>query len=758
MNNINLINIYKRILSGNCIISKEEKEFINNIASAFINNQQVSITDIIVIIEISNALYNNAFNIQLPLDDEIYDSIIVLCKKMDIKYPVGAPTIKFYNLPNNNLEKHKTESKEVVMVIDNINNYIYHNNIGLNRNPYNHLDFNINNDLDHIKFDKSITANSKYNMCGTLDKCKYVLNTDAKTGGELNSQSVNIFERDFILPHIHDNLINYNDIDIIAELKYDGISVEAEIYGDEIISAVSRGDTGNNESTDLTPIFKGYKFNKASNLSKERFGIKFEAIITLRNINLISQKFGKTYVNPRNAIIGLSGSNESRIFRDYITLVPLESSISNLFNDRLGEIEFLNKFYSKEIEMRYAYIRNNYMTAMYQLKQFYNEADSLRPFMKFWYDGIVVEYNNKQLRNSLGKVHSIPRYSIAIKFPPAKALSIFRGYTYSVGQSGVITPTAHFDPVLLMGATQSKTTAHSYKRVKNLHLAIGDRVIITLKNDVIPYINNAEQMNDTGRIPEKFPTNCPSCGYPLTFTDSSAMCLNFFCEEKCIARLTNNLSKLNIRDFSTESIRALKVKSFKQLMEVNLETAKNILGEVNGEKLINRINFLKNTNYPDYRLVGALGFTSIAIETWKLILSNIPLENFINYKGKDLNRMIDSLTSIKGIGKVTAQSIKNELKFFINDIIYIMENMKIIKSNIMNNNIKPKVRFTGIRDKKLEQLFTDSGYDARSEAGVTKDTSILIIPYIGFNSSKVSKIGPYTKIMTPEQAYSLFKI
>ena len=738
---ININTIYERLLNtANCIISNNEKQYMIDTVNRILNQGYINtcdLNDVQAIIKISNLIYNNAPNVLLPLDDSLYDRLLVLCRKQGVSYPVGAPSIKFINLDTaDKLETHDEQPIDVVSVVENRDKMIYYDKFISNSTDRVPEDYIIHHD-ETLVDKKSRNVSHDYNMCGTLEKCKFVLNQDAKDQGMYDDPSVLIFERDFLGKHIQERIIDQNNISLLVSLKYDGISVEETVCGDTIESACTRGDMSSNEASDLTPILNGCVFPRATNQvsNQERFGIKFEYIITQENQAKIYNTFGKRYVNARNAVIGLLGGLDARKYRDYLTPVPLESSLDI---DRISEVQFLNKYYTKGIDFRYIIAQGNYMQVLYMVKKFVEEADEMRNFLNFQYDGVVVEYIDQNLRNSLGKRNSIPRYAIAIKFNPMRRQSIFTHYTYSVGQDGTITPMAHFKPVEFFGAIHDKTTVHSLARFKKLNLSIGDKVNLTLNNDVIVYLTKPEEQEPNTNKPEIFPTTCPSCGRQLIFTDSSAICTNFFCPERCIARVSNMLKKLNIKDFSTETIRTIEAKSLTDLLHYQRDYLVSRLGDVLADKFLERMNTLRNCNYNDYRLIGSLGFTSIAVETWRLILEHMSLQQIITCTDSD----IDELSNIKGIGYKTIETIKRERPMFIQDIQTILNEIKYIPSTNMNNGDRIKVRFSGVRDHVLEELYKQKGFDC-GEGSVTKDTAILIIPYLGYNSNNTTKAFKY---------------
>ena len=171
--NAELNNIYNRILSGNPEVPDNIKHYMINKSMECINKQKIDsqdYDDIMLIIKISNALYNNGANIILPLEDPIYDSLIVLCKVQGIQYPVGAPPIVFKteNTVKQNydlLETGDKGPKEVVRIIPNKDKMMYFHPLTRNYTLPIEEDFIVHHD-DTLVNKRSRNVSSNYNMCG----------------------------------------------------------------------------------------------------------------------------------------------------------------------------------------------------------------------------------------------------------------------------------------------------------------------------------------------------------------------------------------------------------------------------------------------------------------------------------------------------------------------------------------------------------------------------------------------------------------
>lgn len=749
-----LTNILNQLLSQNLsCLNPENIRIVSEESMRIINKENLDEYDVEnagMIISISQIVYNNTDKEILFLDDGVYDLLLEKYKNYNINFQVGAPVIKFdqYGDTINQQEKELMSfvSSDPQKFIDN--SLFYQD---LSKSPA--IDINILNDSivrnsGKVISKRNINVPHKYpKLVGSLDKCKFVLNKEAADRGVFDDENVKIFERDFLGKHLQMGLINMDTpFELIAELKYDGVSVEADVT-DKILSARSRGDANEDIAADLTDILGGYKFPYAVPLSEsEAFGIKFEAIIEYRNLQKMSELRGKNYKNSRNGIIGLLGSSDAYDYRDLITLIPLATSIKDI--DRVDEINFLNKYYNSGEYLRYAVLRGTYVDILFQVYKFVHEAEAMRNMLPFMYDGVVISYRDKNIINALGRENSINKYSVAIKFNPLIREAVFTGYSYTIGQDGIITPMIHYTPVEFYGTIHSKSSGHSYRRFQELNLAVGDIVQIEYTNDVMPYVtkSNTTIINNPNP-PEQFPIVCPYCGSKIVFHESgkSAYCPNINCPERIICRIANMMDKLNIKDFGEETFRVLGTKSLTELLNYDLNTLQSFgLGPIVSEKLLDRINGLKQNSIYDYKIIGSLGFSGIAIETWKKILKNIDIADIV-YKTNE--ELYNELVSIKGIGQIIANIIISERQYFSADLFTILNMENIIRSKGIINTGKI-IRYSGCRpDDELSLYLESKGCDSNGNASVTKSTDILVVPYIGYNSSKVQKISENTIIV-----------
>ena len=693
--------------------------------------------------KISNIIYNN-FDAMTPIEDGIYDQLMVAYKTlMPNNYQVGAMPVSIdytgneeqdldgYYYPFQEIEGGSTEG------------WLFEKEL-LSHPPLN-LDFY--KPVDRTVYKKNekqnrIMPHNYPKLVGTLDKCKFTLISEAAQVGADQDPTIKIFERDFLGKHIQEGIVDPNYIELLIELKMDGMSVEADV-SNEVIAARSRGDTNLDLADDLTTVLKGYKFPYCPEIDQP-FGMKFEAIITKSNLDRYGVLRGKKYKNARNGIVGLMRAINAQAFQDLITLVPLETSLDI---DPVTEVQFMNKYYTKDVYLPWAYISGNYTSVLYQVYKFVKEAEAARPAMNFLYDGVVVHYTNPAIRTALGRSNSVNQYSIAIKFNPMVKKTIFRGYTFSVGQNGFITPLAHYDPVEFLGTIHTKSSCHSFGRFQELRLAPGDVVEVAYVNDVMPYLSRPYESYvgeyEAQHPPIEFPKYCPCCGSAIYYSKdmTSAYCSNLQCPERVVARLVNMMEKLNIKGFAESSLQKLGIKSFTEMLAINDPEIIERLGEGNGNNFIQARRTFLSTPIQDYRLIGALGFTNTAAETWKKILSSISIDELMARAAHDLDYVV---THIKGIGPKTAQIIVTEFPYFMRDIDTIRHMPNVI---FTYGQKQITVRWTGCRDNELESKLCAMGIDANSKQSVTKTTNILVVPYTGYSSSKLDKKGPNTIVV-----------
>lgn len=759
------ISILTEIIPGT---NKLGRDCINDTVVEYFNKNDfnpVEVQDLKYLIMIGNILYNRTDSVVLPIDNEAYDMLLNKYRVYDKNFQVGSNVIEFQSQVED--ERILSGERQIIQPIS----FRKEEKVDEIREDFrNKLKSFDNHKLSFIDVfdDKKIPISDQYitkrthdtehhhpDLVGTLDKCKYVLDSQAIELDCYNDPSVKILERDFFVDHINRGIITPDQILYLdIELKYDGVSVEADCT-DIVESARSRGDTNNGVAIDMTPILYGYRFPHNDVLKEREVGVKFEAIITNSNLEKFNIMRGKKYANCRTAIIGLFGASDAYKYRDLITLIPLAIDRDNVpeIKNREEEIALLNRLYkSKGEPLRHVFISGNYKTCLYLINKFAEEAFAARNYLDFMFDGIVVNYLDEGIRAKLGRENYINKYSMAVKFNPESKITTFLGYSYEVGQNGSICPMIHYTPVEFFGTIHPKSTGSGYNRFKKLNLKIGDYITVTYRNDVITYVTpiDCEHNRQNPNPPVEFPTNCPICGADVIISNSgkSAYCSNVECPGRITSKMSNMFDKLGIKGFSDATVNKLHLKYLKDIINLYIRVNKgdkqlntelhDVLGII-ATDLLNNIRDLLMTPTEDYKWIGAIGFTDIAAKTWKLIFSEFTLKEFVDHMNHDRENIMNKIMNISGIGKETVNTILREYDYFYEDINIILKYANILDSK--NIKLGKQIRFTGCRNSELEKELRSRGYDCSGSDGVTKKTDILLVPYKGFSSTKINKVS-----------------
>lgn len=175
-----------------------------------------------------------------------------------------------------------------------------------------------------------------------------------------------------------------------------------------------------------------------------------------------------------------------------------------------------------------------------------NELQTLRHSFPFEIDGAVIKVNRRNLYDVLGNTAKSPRWACAFKYEPERAATHIRAITVQVGRTGVLTPVAELDPVLLAGSEIARATLHNADEIQRKDIRIGDPVWVVKAGDVIPAVESVAVEKRTGsEIPFTMPTRCPACdGEVVRLNDEVAhRCINPACPAQCVNRLEHFASR-----------------------------------------------------------------------------------------------------------------------------------------------------------------------------------------------------------------------
>lgn len=372
--------------------------------------------------------------------------------------------------------------------------------------------------------------------------------------------------------------------------KFDGSTVVATYYKGKLQTLATRGD--GSEGENITPNAKHIQ-NVPADLGHNFTGeIRGEALL---KISLFEKYFRPAgYSNPRNAANG-----KVRDMKDD----PLKQHIQVKWFDILPTDRDL-----KTEAEKWALIKNMGLgfgggwivnpageisdEMVWHYFETYRDPNivsnmSARQALDYEIDGLVVKVNNIDLQESFGVRSNKPKGAIAIKFPSIETETIVENIEWNRGLTGVICPTALLKPVEIGGVTISRASLCGIEEIKRLQINVGDKVIVSRRNDVIPKIERVVS-RVAGRPEHQPPTICDQCNETLTREGAYILCMNEECQGEIYGNLMTWIKELKIKGFGPSMVRALiteDVKDVASLYQASREIFHRAAGsEKNGDR------------------------------------------------------------------------------------------------------------------------------------------------------------------------------
>jgi len=296
------------------------------------------------------------------------------------------------------------------------------------------------------------------------------------------------------------------DVDYVAELKIDGLSVSLVYTDGRLDKGITRGNgrvgevvTGNVRTIRSVPLVL------REPVSAEVRGEVFLGLEAFARLNDERDAAGLArFANPRNAAAGSIRQVDPQL----VAARPLDFfgyALSPADSSHLASLERLRRLGIRVNPHR------RLCRSLGEVIGFYREWESGRDTLDYEIDGIVVKVDDIRLQEELGATAKAPRWAIAVKFPARQATTRLIDIRVQVGRTGALTPVAVLDPVSLGGVTISHATLHNEDEVARLGVHIGDRVLIERGGDVIPKVVKVVE-EGSQRHPFRMPDRCPVCG------------------------------------------------------------------------------------------------------------------------------------------------------------------------------------------------------------------------------------------------------
>lgn len=471
--------------------------------------------------------------------------------------------------------------------------------------------------------------------------------------------------------------------EIVCELKIDGLSVSLVYEDGVLVRAATRGDgttgedvTPNVRTIRTIPLRLGGGEPRAAHAARaskdplpvprllEIRGEVFLPKPSFRALNEAREEAGEPlFANPRNAAAGSLRLLDARITASR----RLDAFLYTVARWEGEEPPETQEQVLRRIE-QLGFKVGPYWTrtegTLEEIQKFLTLAQLIRigSDLPFETDGVVLKVNALTDQRRLGATAKSPRWAVAYKFPPEEALTVVRKIAVQVGRTGVLTPVAEFDPVLLAGTTVKRATLHNMEDLSRKDVRVGDSVAVEKGGDVIPKVTRVLLEKRPDGAPEfVLPSRCPSCGERVEKAKGAVAvrCVNPSCPAQAKEAIRHYVSRraMDVEGLGDERIDQLlsrrllsDVASLYDLTSERLEPLER-WGEKSAANVVAEIGRSKEAGLA--RLLFALGIRQVGEKTAKLLSRRFLSMDALAEAGEE------ELTAVPEIGPETARGIRD---------------------------------------------------------------------------------------------------
>lgn len=353
-------------------------------------------------------------------------------------------------------------------------------------------------------------------------------------------------------------------VEIVGEMKFDGTSISLLYEHGRLVRAVTRGDGEKGDDvTENVITIKSIPLQLTGNDYPERFEIRGEILLPWKEFERLNQEraFNEEplFANPRNAAAGsIKMQNSAEVARR-----GLDAYFYYLIGDNLP---YDTHYDNLQAARRWGFKVSDITKVMHSIEEvdaYISYWDTERKNLPVATDGLVFKVNSLRQQLNLGFTAKSPRWAIAYKFQAERALTKLQFVSFEVGRTGVITPVANLDPVLLSGTIVKRASLHNADIVRQLDIHFDDMLYVEKGGEIIPKITGVElSQRLSGSLPIEFVTHCPSCGSVLERVEGEAawVCPNTYgCEPQIVGRIEHFVGRrmMNIDGIGEETARLL---------------------------------------------------------------------------------------------------------------------------------------------------------------------------------------------------------
>jgi DNA ligase (NAD+) len=533
-------------------------------------------------------------------------------------------------------------------------------------------------------------------------------------------------------------------MELVGELKFDGVSISIIYENGELIRAVTRGD--GKEGDDVTNNVKTIRsipLKLKNNDYPKTFEVRGEIFMPYNSFDRLNKEHEEAgeelFANPRNAASGSLKNKKSSetakrgLDARFYYLLENDANTSSQFENliKLNEMGFKISDFNFENECDSIKILKNFD----EIEDFINLWNIKRKTLGYPIDGIVLKVNDLNQQKELGLTSKTPRWGIAYKFKAERVTTKLNNITFQVGRTGAITPVAELDAVLLAGSTIRRASLYNEDILKELGIKIGDIVYVEKGGEVIPVVSGvAETFPDS--IEVVYPLTCPECGGNLTRKNGESIhyCTN---SNNCLPQIKGKfehfVSKkaMNISDFGPSTVDVLYannlISDVSDIYKLNINILNKLdgFGDKSAKKLLDAIEKSKKNSFQ--RVLYALGIRYVGETVSKKLVSKFKNINELSCASEK------DILNIQDIGPSVMTSIKEW--FSIEKNIDIINKLKEIglcfesEINNVNNILKNKTfvitgSFEQYDREELKDIIESNG--GKSVGNVSKKTNYVL--------------------------------
>lgn len=450
----------------------------------------------------------------------------------------------------------------------------------------------------------------------------------------------------------------FPSVHYVCELKIDGLSISLTYENGILVTGATRGDGSIGE--DITENLKRVKDIPLVLPEPISITVRGECYMpraSFDRVNQVRQENGESeFANPRNAAAGTLRQLDTKIVAKrnlatflYQEVSPTDKTSQEGVLEKLAQLGFVvnqERVLAKDMDQIWGFIQ---------------KVAQLREGLPYDIDGIVIKVDDLAIQEELGFTVKAPKWAIAYKFPAEEKEARLLSVDWTVGRTGVVTPTANLTPVQLAGTTVSRATLHNVDYIAEKDIHQDDTVIVYKAGDIIPAVLRVVTDKRVSDLPLAIPTNCPSCQSQLLhFEDEVALrCINPLCPAQIKEGLIHFASRdaMNITGLGPAVVDKLfanhlvaDVAGIYRLTVEDLLTLEGVK-EKSAEKLYEAIQASKENSAE--KLLFGLGIRHVGSK-----VSQILLQEF-----HDLDQLAtadpERIAAIDSLGMVVAQSLES---------------------------------------------------------------------------------------------------